>query len=148
MLEREIAERLPKFLESFEDLTGHFDEHFGELGSNDRGDTFLDLALKVISLTNEGQEFPQLRPSERKSHDGGVDLYTAETEDGRILCASPNTRLEAKTSSTPLSASSKTSKLASLLLRPRHLFFPRPKTYPTQLRYQRSPLQRPPNWKE
>jgi hypothetical protein len=83
MPDLKTAEQLPRFLESFENLTAHFDEHFDALGSNDRGDTFLDLALKIISFTTEGQEYPQLRPSERKSHDGGVDLYTAETKDGR-----------------------------------------------------------------
>ena len=96
MPELNIAERLPKFLESFENLTAHFDEHFGALGSNDRGDTFLDLALKVISFTTEGQEFPQLRLSEKKSHDGGVDLYTAETKDGRILCAQSKYKVRGK----------------------------------------------------
>jgi hypothetical protein len=96
MHELNIAERLPRFLESFENLTTHFDEHFGDLGANARGDTFLDLALKVISLTNEGQEFPQLRPSEKKSYDGGVDLYTAETDDGRILCAQSKYKVRGK----------------------------------------------------
>jgi hypothetical protein len=96
MPEDTVSRRLPKFLESFENLTGHFDEHFGELGSNSRGDTFLDLAAKVISLTDEGQEFPPLRPSEKKSHDGGVDLYTAESDDGRILCAQSKYKVRSK----------------------------------------------------
>jgi hypothetical protein len=96
MLEDDVSGRLPRFLESFENLTSHFDEHFGELGSNERGDTFLDLAMKVISLTPEGQEFPPLRPSKKKSHDGGVDLYTAETADGRILCAQSKYKVRGK----------------------------------------------------
>ncbi|MCL4393645.1 MAG: AIPR family protein [Chloroflexi bacterium] len=96
MRETNVVEALPKFLESFENLTAHFDEHFGELGSNQRGDTFLDLALKVISLTSEGQEFPPLRVSEKKSHDGGVDLYTSATENGRILCAQSKYKVRSK----------------------------------------------------
>lgn len=96
MLENNVSEKLPDFLESFENLTAHFDEHFGDLGSNARGDTFLDLALKIISLTNEGQEFPPLRPSENKSHDGGVDLYTAATTDNRILCAQSKYKVRSK----------------------------------------------------
>jgi hypothetical protein len=90
------AEALPKFLESFENLTSHFDEHFGELGSNQRGDTFLDLALKVISLTDEGQQFPPLRQSAKKSYDGGVDLYTAATDDGRLLCVQSKYKVRSK----------------------------------------------------
>jgi len=96
MPEQGNTERLPKFLESFENLTSHFDEHFGDLGSNARGDTFLDLALKVISLTNKGQEFPPLRASAKKSHDGGVDLYTAATDDGRVLCAQSKYKVRGK----------------------------------------------------
>jgi hypothetical protein len=96
MHEESSSRRLPQFLESFDNLIGHFDEHFGELGSNARGDTFLDLAAKVISLTDEGQEFPSLRPSEKKSHDGGVDLYTAESSDGRILCVQSKYKVRSK----------------------------------------------------
>jgi hypothetical protein len=96
MLEESLSGRLPKFLESFENLTSHFDEHFGELGSNARGNTFLDLAMKLISLTSESQDFPPLRPAEKKSHDGGVDIYTAETADGRILCAQSKYKVRGK----------------------------------------------------
>ncbi|MHB9074804.1 MAG: AIPR family protein [Desulfobaccales bacterium] len=96
MPEQNISDRLPVFLESFENLTAHFDEHFGPLGSNERGDTFLELSLKVITLTDEGQEFPPLRPSEKKTHDRGVDLYTAETVDGRILCAQSKYKVRGK----------------------------------------------------
>lgn len=77
---------LPHFLRSFDDLTTHFDEHFGPLGSNQRGDTFLELARNLIPLTQECQGFPRPEVSERKSHDEGVDLLTSETDDGRILC--------------------------------------------------------------
>jgi hypothetical protein len=96
MFNQVSTERLPNFLESFENLTTHFDEHFGDLGSNERGDTFLDLALKVISLTEEGQDFPALQLSAKKSYDGGVDLFTSETSDGRILCAQSKYKIRGK----------------------------------------------------
>jgi AIPR protein len=96
MLAQDVSDRLPRFLESFENLTAHFDEHFDELGSNARGDTFLDLALKVISLTNEGQDFPPLLLSAKKSHDGGVDMYTTATKDARILCAQSKYKVRGK----------------------------------------------------
>ena len=96
MSEHNISEGLPEFLKSFENLTAHFDEHFGPLGANERGDTFLDLALKVITLTSEGEEFPPLLLSDKKSHDGGVDLYTATTADGRVLCAQSKYKIRDK----------------------------------------------------
>lgn len=96
MLDYGVAVRLPEFLESFENLAAHFDEHFDELGSNERGDTFLDLALKVLSLSSEGQAFPTLRPSEKKSHDGGVDIYAAQSDDGRILGAQSKYKVRGK----------------------------------------------------
>ena len=91
-----MQNRIPNFLESLENLAAHFDEHFGELGSNERGDTFLDLALKVVSLTAEGQDFPELQPSESKSHDDGVDLHTATTLDGRKLCVQSKYKIRGK----------------------------------------------------
>lgn len=87
---------LPEFLTSFENLTSHFDEHFGELGSNERGDSFLTLAQKLIPLTEEFSGFPPPVPSEKKSHDGGVDLLTAATRDGRILCVQSKYKIRDK----------------------------------------------------
>jgi hypothetical protein len=89
---------LPEFLQSFENLTAHFEEHFGELGSNERGDTFLGLAEKLIPLTEECQGFPRPEVREKKSHDGGVDLLTAETDDGRVLCAQSKYKIRDKES--------------------------------------------------
>lgn len=87
---------VPSFLQSFENLTGHFDEHFGPLGSNPRGDTFLALAEKIIPLMDEFSDFPQPKPSAKKSHDGGVDLLTSEPRDGRILCAQSKYKIRDK----------------------------------------------------
>lgn len=89
-------ENLPKFLTSFEDLIGHFDEHFGELGSSQRGDTFLDLAQKIIPLTPEGESFPTPMPNNKKSHDGGIDLLSSETDDNRILYAQSKYKIREK----------------------------------------------------
>lgn len=89
---------LPYFLQSFENLVAHFDEHFGELGSNARGDTFLGLAQKLIPLTQECQGFPRPEPSETKSHDDGVDLLTSETDNGRILCVQSKYKIRDKDS--------------------------------------------------
>ena len=87
---------LPFFLKSFEDLTSHFDEHFGELGSNERGDTFLSLAEKVIPLMEEFSKYPPPTPAERKTHDGGVDLLTTEIHDGQLSAFNPNTKFATK----------------------------------------------------
>ena len=87
---------MPIFLKSYENLLGHFDEHFGDLGSNDRGDNFLNLAAKLIPLTEEFSEFPPPSPSEHKSHNGGVDLLTPEIGDGRILYAQSKYKITEK----------------------------------------------------
>lgn len=87
--------QLPYFLQSFENLTAHFDEHFGSLGSNERGDSFLDVALRIIPLSEPGQVFPPPKPSNRRSHDGGVDI-SAEAEDGRHLFAQSKYKIREK----------------------------------------------------
>lgn len=100
MAEDDVLERLPKFLESFENLTSHFDEHFDERGSNERGDTFLDLAMKVISLTNEGQDFPALRPARRRATTVASTCIQQRPRMVGFCVLNRNTRLEARTNST------------------------------------------------
>jgi hypothetical protein len=75
---------LPYFLQSWPNLLQHFDEHFPE-GSNEKGDTFLVLAQRVIPATEQGRNFPKPELSEKKSHDGGVDLFSTENEAGQKL---------------------------------------------------------------
>lgn len=77
---------LPDFLKSFENLSSHFDEHFDPLASNERGDTFLELARKLVPLTDEGQGFGKPEISEGRSYDKGVDLFTATNDNNEILC--------------------------------------------------------------
>lgn len=89
-------EKLPTFFQSFENLIGHFDEHFEPLDSNKRGDAFLNLSLKFTPLTEIGQQFPHLRPSATKSHDQGVDLISDPNNDNRILCVQARYKIPSK----------------------------------------------------
>ncbi len=70
-MQNDNPNQLPVFLGSFENLMEHFTSHFEALGSNDRGDRFLELACKIIPFTPEGQKFPAPEPSKKKSHDKG-----------------------------------------------------------------------------
>jgi hypothetical protein len=96
MTETVSNQGLPEFLRSFEELTAHFDEHFDNLGSNDRGETFLELARKIIPLTEEGSTFPAPEPSPKKSHDGGIDLLSTENAEGVPLCAQSKYKIRSK----------------------------------------------------
>ena len=87
---------LPAFIQTFENLIGHFDEHFEPLDSNKRGDAFLNLSLKLTPFTEIGQQFPHLRPSERKSHDHGVDLISDPNSVNRILCVQARYKIPGK----------------------------------------------------
>jgi len=95
-MSEEAIEGLPYFLQSFENLTSHFDEHFGDLGSNARGDTFLNLAEKLIPLLDDFIDFPPPVPNDRKSHDQGVDLLTTEPVDGKVLCVQSKYKIRDK----------------------------------------------------
>jgi hypothetical protein len=88
--------QFPEFLRSFENLTAHFDEHFGSLGSNERGDSFLNLSEKLIPLIEDFSNFPPPTPSEKKTHDGGVDLLTTENLDGHKLCVQSKYKIRDK----------------------------------------------------
>jgi hypothetical protein len=92
----ETTGELPYFLRSFENLTSHFDEHFGDLGSNERGDTFLNLAEQLVPLLDEFSKFPPPVPNTKKTHDHGVDLLTTEPVDGRVLCVQSKYKIRDK----------------------------------------------------
>lgn len=78
-------QQLPGFLQSFENFQSHLEEHFGDLGSSQRGDTFLNLALKVLPLSDGGMSFSAFEANEKKSHDQGVDIISGVNESGEIL---------------------------------------------------------------
>jgi hypothetical protein len=96
MNERQSDAGLPYFLESFENLIAHFDEHFGDLGSNERGDSFLHVAEKLVPLLEEFAAFPPPVPNVKKSHDQGIDLLTSEPVDGKILCVQSKYKIRDK----------------------------------------------------
>ena len=87
---------LPYFLQSFENLMAHLEEQFGDLGSNERGDTFLNLAEKLVPLLDEFSEFAAPIPNTKKSHDQGVDLLTSEPVHGKILCVQSKYKIRDK----------------------------------------------------
>jgi hypothetical protein len=87
---------LPPFLRSFEDLIGHFDQHFEPLNSSQRGDAFLGFCLKLVPFTEVGRRFTNLRASEKKSHDHGVDLISDPNEEGQILCVQSRYKVPGK----------------------------------------------------
>jgi hypothetical protein len=76
---------LPYFLQSFDNLKAHFEEHFEPLTSQERGRQFLAFAQRVIPLTDEGSRFTSPEPAPKETHDGGVDLLTAENDAGETL---------------------------------------------------------------
>jgi hypothetical protein len=87
---------LPPFLESFQGLSDHFDQHFESLDGNKRGDLFLSMVRKLVPLTDEGREFGEPEVSERKSHDDGVDLFTATNEKKQVLCVQSKYKIREK----------------------------------------------------
>ena len=87
---------LPDFLQSYENLRQHFEEHFAHLPSQEKGEVFLRLAQQLIPLTDEGQAFPEPQANVRKTHDQGIDLLTAETDEGRVLFAQSKFTLSTK----------------------------------------------------
>jgi hypothetical protein len=88
-------ENLPYFLRSWDNLFQHFDEHFPE-GSNERGDAFLTLAQRLIPVTEVGRNFPSPEISEKKSHDKGVDIFTATNDAGQQLLVQSRFRIHKK----------------------------------------------------
>jgi hypothetical protein len=95
MIDPKNAE-LPAFLQTFEDLLGHFDQHFEPLDNTSRGGAFAGLALKLVPFTSFGESFPNLRKREKKSHDDGVDLISDPSVQLRILCVQSKYKIPTK----------------------------------------------------
>lgn len=74
------TDALPTFLQSFENLSAHFEEHFSDLEGMRRGARFLQFAERLILLTDEARNFEQLTQSPKGTYDDGVDLLTATNE--------------------------------------------------------------------
>lgn len=88
--------QLPAFLQSFENLSAHFEEHFDDLSNPDRGERFVDFVLRLVPLTDEGGSFSGLVRSEKVSHDDGVDLLTGTNDGGDRLYVQSKYRIRTK----------------------------------------------------
>lgn len=75
-------EPLPEFLKAYEDFSAHLEEHFEDLDSVHRGDSFVDFALKILPLTDTWQGYSAPEIEEKKTHDGGID-FRAASDDGK-----------------------------------------------------------------
>ncbi len=83
------ATELPSFLTSHTNLLAHFDEHLADRSSKDKGDTFLNVALKIVPLTKTGSSFSDINVSEKQTHDDGVDIISGVNNDGeQLICQS------------------------------------------------------------
>lgn len=70
---QEIEDQLPDFLQTYGSLLSHFNNHFSNLNSYERGASFAQLVRKFIPHTTIGERF-QIPILKQHSHDKGVDL--------------------------------------------------------------------------
>ncbi|WP_035984641.1 AIPR family protein [Leptolyngbya sp. KIOST-1] len=70
---KEIEEQLPDFLQTYGGLLSHFNNHFSNLNSYERGASFAQLVRKLIPHTTTGERF-SIPTLNQHSHDKGVDL--------------------------------------------------------------------------
>ena len=86
----------PPFLNTFEEFLGHLDEEFAGLTNVERGRRFSELVLRLLPELEEAREFPDPRRSEKETHDEGVDLFTAEKDNGDQLFVQSKFRIKTK----------------------------------------------------
>jgi hypothetical protein len=79
------AERFPDHLQTIEALNQHFRAHLEGLTSTEKGTKFSHFVQRLVPQTDFGDSFKEPVPSEKKSHDEGVDLIAEGNEDNRIL---------------------------------------------------------------
>jgi hypothetical protein len=86
----------PHFLSSFANLQTHLDQQFGELGNNEKGDTFLDMAMRIIPLYEKTKGFKSLNPISKMSHDKGIDIISVINIDNKVLFAQSKYKIRRK----------------------------------------------------
>jgi hypothetical protein len=77
-------EDYPPFLQNYGSLLSHFNGHFSDLNSGERGERFVQFAKRLIPHTAIGERFevPHIR---QRSHDQGVDLEAESKDKKEIL---------------------------------------------------------------
>lgn len=88
-----IDAEVPVFLSSFKEFLSHIDAQFGDKGSNDKGDSFLEIAKAIIPLTDAGRGFDDIQTSNKKTHDGGIDILTSTNSAGEKIFAQSKYRI-------------------------------------------------------
>ena len=71
----------PDYLDSYGDLSNYFQSQFDHLLPIDRGRKFMNLVIRLFPLSKIGESYFNPVPSEKESHDKGID-GTAEHKEG------------------------------------------------------------------
>jgi hypothetical protein len=87
---------LPWFLQSFENMTQHFEEQFRELEGVERGGRFVQFACKLLPLLESLRDFPNIQLAEKQSHDGGVDILSNENDSQLALRAQSKFKIRSR----------------------------------------------------
>lgn len=72
---------LPEFLRSVDAFTTHLQDLFVDSNNDEKGDRFLDFALRLLPLMDLWTGFDPPRRSEKKTHDKGID-FSADSASG------------------------------------------------------------------
>ncbi|HEX8163662.1 MAG TPA: AIPR family protein [Pyrinomonadaceae bacterium] len=79
----------PPYLESYGSLLSHLENQFEPLSSTEKsqqkGDRFVEFALRLIPHLEIGQRFERPKRNSKKTHDKGVDLSSNSLDGGELL---------------------------------------------------------------
>lgn len=84
---------LPDFLQDIESLRQHLASSLDIDSSEAKGDAFVALAQRTVPLFDEVGGFGPLQPSEKKTHDKGVDLRSGLNDEQVRLCVQSKYRI-------------------------------------------------------
>lgn len=83
----------PQYLQSLSDFTAYLTDQFESLPSTQRGERFAEAIALILPHLNETEAFFGWQISEKKSHDGGVDIKSDKRPDGSFAVCQSKLRI-------------------------------------------------------
>ena len=85
----------PTYLQNLSDFEAYLSDHFQALNTVVRGQRFAEAMLLILPYIPGPDKFPRYYLNSKKSHDGGVDIFSEELADGSYVACQSKLRISA-----------------------------------------------------
>ena len=83
----------PTYLQNLSDFEAYLADHFQSLNTVIRGQRFAEVILLILPHIPGTEKFPRYRLNPKKSHDGGIDIFSDNLTDGSYVACQSKLRI-------------------------------------------------------